>query len=125
MSIDSCRKARNRNLDISTAPTKARSREPAYSQLLTQNKIDRQRVRSRESGRQTVRRLWWMVFGVAGGSLFQRGWAAMAMEQSASFIEEVTGRAEEESVVISKAAKEADMYLPLLYDPKNNRHKRQ
>ena len=49
---------RNRNLDISTAPTKARSREPAYSQALIQNKIDRQRVRSRESGRQTVRRLY-------------------------------------------------------------------
>jgi len=36
-----------------TAPTKARSREQAYSQALIQNKIDRQRVRSRESGRQT------------------------------------------------------------------------
>ena len=53
---------RNRKLDISIAPTKARSREPAYSQALIQNKIDR--VKSRESGRQTVRRLWWMVFGV-------------------------------------------------------------
>jgi len=39
-------------------------RELAYSQALNQNKIDRQRPRSRESGRQTVRRLWWMVFGV-------------------------------------------------------------
>ena len=58
---------RNRKLDISTAPTKARSREPAYSQALIQNKIDRQRVRSRELGRQTVRRLWWMVFGVETG----------------------------------------------------------
>ena len=46
---------RNRNpkLDISTAPTKAKSWEPAYSQALIQNKIDRQRIRTRESGRQT------------------------------------------------------------------------
>src|SRR6218665_507511 len=29
--------------------------------------MDRQRVKSRESGRQTVRRLWWMVFGVETG----------------------------------------------------------
>jgi len=36
----------NRKLDISTAPTKA------YSQALNQTKIDRQRVRSRESGMQ-------------------------------------------------------------------------
>src|SRR6218665_1175125 len=36
---------RNRKLEISTAPTKANSREPAYSQALVQNKIDRQRVR--------------------------------------------------------------------------------
>ena len=45
-------------------PPKAKSQEPVYSQALIQNIIDRQRVRSRESGRQTVRRLWWMVFGV-------------------------------------------------------------
>ena len=38
---------RNRNLEISTARTKAKSREPAYSQALIQNKIDMQRVRSR------------------------------------------------------------------------------
>src|SRR6218665_269447 len=55
---------RNRKLLISRALTKAKSQEPAYSQALNQNKIDRQRSRSRESGRQTVRRLWWMVFGV-------------------------------------------------------------
>src|SRR6218665_59663 len=55
---------RNRKLLISRAPTKAKSQEPAYSQALNQNKIDRQRSRSRESGRQTVRRLWWMVLGV-------------------------------------------------------------
>src|SRR6218665_4102895 len=46
---------RNRKLLISRAPTKAKSQEPAYSQALNQNKIDRQRSRSRESGRQTVR----------------------------------------------------------------------
>ena len=58
---------RNCKLDISTAPTKESSREPAYSQALIQNKIDRQRVSSIESGMQTVRRLWWMVFGVDTG----------------------------------------------------------
>ena len=30
-------------------------------------KIDRQRSKSRESDRQTVRRLWWMVFGFETG----------------------------------------------------------
>ena len=49
---------RNRKLLISRAPTQAKSQEPAYSQAFNQNKIDRQRSRSRESGRQTVRRLW-------------------------------------------------------------------
>src|SRR6218665_1032131 len=58
---------RNRKLLISRAPTNAKSQEAAYSQALNQNKIDRQRSRSRESGRQTVRRLWWMVFGVETG----------------------------------------------------------
>src|SRR6218665_827 len=57
----------NRKLLISRAPTKVKSQEPAYSQALNQNKIDRQRSRSKESGRQTVRRLWWMVFGVETG----------------------------------------------------------
>src|SRR6218665_98572 len=46
---------RNRKLEISRAPTKAKSREPAYSHALIQYKIDRQRVRSRESGRQAGR----------------------------------------------------------------------
>jgi len=55
----------NRKLDISTAPTKAKLREPAYSQALIQNKIDGQWVRSRESGRQTVR-----CFG--GTRIFQK-----------------------------------------------------
>jgi len=42
------------------------------------------------------------------------------MEQSANVSEKLaTGRAEEESVVISKAAKEAGMYSPLLDDTKN------
>jgi len=36
------------NSRLSTAPTKAKSRKPAYSQALIQNKVDRQRVRSRE-----------------------------------------------------------------------------
>ena len=34
---------RIRKLEIFTAPTKAKSLEPAYSQALIQNKIDRQR----------------------------------------------------------------------------------
>ena len=46
---------RNRKLEIFRAPTKAKSREPAYSQALNQNKIDRQRSSSRESGRQAGR----------------------------------------------------------------------
>src|SRR6218665_1891106 len=60
-------RSRNRKLQMSRAPTKAKSWEPAYSQALNQNKIIRQRSRSRESGRQAVRRLWWMVFGVETG----------------------------------------------------------
>ena len=44
-----------------------KSREPTYSQALIQNKIDRQRVSSRELGRQTVGGLWWMIFGVETG----------------------------------------------------------
>jgi len=52
---------RNSNCNCIQCPQK---REPAYSQALVQNKIDRQPVRFRESGRQTVRWLWWMVFGV-------------------------------------------------------------
>src|SRR6218665_2389750 len=47
-----CNRNRYCKLDISTAPTKAKSREPAYSQDLIQNKIDKQRVRFRETGRQ-------------------------------------------------------------------------
>jgi len=60
---------RNHKLVISTAPTgdygsgqcshehytKAKSREPAYSQALIQTKINRQRVRSREPGKQVIR----------------------------------------------------------------------
>jgi len=40
---------RNRKLEISAASTKAKSHEPAYSQALVQNKINRQRIKSRES----------------------------------------------------------------------------
>src|SRR6218665_125897 len=58
---------RNRKLEIPRAPTKAKSQEAAYSQALNQNKIDRQRSRFKESGRETVRRLWWIVFGVETG----------------------------------------------------------
>ena len=48
----------NRQLKISTALTKEKLREPAYSKALIQNKIGRKRVRSKESSRQTVRRLF-------------------------------------------------------------------
>src|SRR6218665_3608228 len=63
--FDTCN--RNRKLRISRASTKAKSQEPAYSQVLNQSKIDRQRSRSREPVRQTVRRLWRMVLGVETG----------------------------------------------------------
>jgi len=60
---------------ISTALTKAKSRESAYSRALNQNKLIESRSRSREAGIQTVRRLWWMVFGVQRGSkVWGRGW---------------------------------------------------
>src|SRR6218665_2102505 len=41
---------RNRNLQLSTAPTKAKSRETAYSQALNQNKIDRVGVKIQRVG---------------------------------------------------------------------------
>jgi len=62
---------RNRKLEIST---KAKLWEPAYSQALIQDKIDGQRVRSRESGRQTVRWLWWIVIGAETGREVTRLW---------------------------------------------------
>jgi len=65
---------RKRKLKISAAPTKAKSRKPAYSQALIQNKIDRQRFRSTESGRQTIRRLVdsvWSGDGEGGREDFQ------------------------------------------------------
>ena len=65
---------RNRNLETSTAPTKAKSREPAYSQALNQNKIGRQRVKSRESGRQIDGQLRWVMFRVeVTGDVSRRG----------------------------------------------------
>ena len=79
---------RNRKLEISTAPTKAKSREPVYSQALIQNKINRQRVRSRESDRQSTiaRRLWWMVFGVkTGREVGRRGWIRIGFVEKQGF----------------------------------------
>src|SRR6218665_250835 len=60
---------RTRKLLISRAPTKGKSQEPAYSQALrlikTKSIGSRQRLRScRESSRQTVRRLSWMVLAI-------------------------------------------------------------
>ena len=52
-----------RKLKIPTAYTKAKLRESAYSKVLSQNKINRQR-QSRESGRHTVRRLWRWCLGL-------------------------------------------------------------
>ena len=77
---------RNRNLEISTAPAKAKLWEPAYSWALIQNKIDRQRVRFRESGRQTVRRLRWMVFGVEmRREVGRRGWIMIGFIEEQCF----------------------------------------
>jgi len=73
---------RNRKLLISRAPTKAKSQESAYSQALNQNKIDRQRSSSRESGRQTVRRLWWMVLEVEMG---REVWGSLSLSQQKMF----------------------------------------
>src|SRR6218665_3017659 len=45
---------KSRNLEISTAPTEVKLQEPAYSQALNQNKIDRQGIkRVRQAERQT------------------------------------------------------------------------
>ena len=49
---------------ISTTPTKVKTGEPAVSQALIQNKIDRQRVRSRV--RQAGDSLWLMVLELRG-----------------------------------------------------------
>jgi len=66
---------------MSTEPVKAKSREPAYSQVLNQNKIDRQRVkiqRVRQAGRQADRPSDGcdiMVFGVeTRREVWGRGW---------------------------------------------------
>ena len=56
---EKCLGYRNRKLQISTAPTKAKSLEPSYSQALNQNKIDRQGSHNPES--QTAIRLWLRV----------------------------------------------------------------
>jgi len=48
---------RNRKLDISTAPIKVKSLEPAYSQALIQDKLDRQGVKIQRV-KQTVKRLY-------------------------------------------------------------------
>jgi len=49
----------NCNLEISTAPIKAKSQEPAYSQALIQNKINRQgRVRQADSQMAIVSGEW-------------------------------------------------------------------
>ena len=45
-SINFSSRNRNRKLEISTSPTKAESREPAYLQALVQNKIVRERVKT-------------------------------------------------------------------------------
>ena len=55
---------RNRELEISRAPTKEKSREPAYSPALNLYKINRQRSKSRvrQADSQTA-----VVFGVETG----------------------------------------------------------
>jgi len=75
----------NRNLEISTAPTKVKLQEPAYSQVHIQNKIDKQRVRSRV--RQTVRRLSWKVLGFeTGGEVGRRGWIRIWLVEDQCFL---------------------------------------
>ena len=60
--------SRNRKLDISRAPTKAKSRESAYSQALVQTKsIGSGSDPESQACRQTVRWLRWKVFGVETG----------------------------------------------------------
>ena len=58
---------RNHKLKISTAPTKAKLREPAYSKALMQNKIVRLGSRSKESGRLTVYGRWRLELRREGG----------------------------------------------------------
>ena len=66
--------------------TKAKSWEPASSQALIQNKIDRKQVRSRESGRQTVRRPWCMVSGIEiGREVGRRGWIRIGFVEEQCF----------------------------------------
>jgi len=54
--------AHNRRLGISDAPTEAKSWEPAYSQTLNQNKIDRQWSNSQTTGGSR----WCLETGVGG-----------------------------------------------------------
>jgi len=62
-----CIRIRNCKLEISKTPNKAKSREPAYSWALKSKSIGRgsdpESQAGRQAGRQTVSRLWWMVFG--------------------------------------------------------------
>ena len=75
----------NRKLLISRVPTKAKSQEPVYSQALKNNKIEWSR--SRESGRQIVRRLWWMVLGVeTGREVWGRQWIRIGFAKEQCFI---------------------------------------
>ena len=68
-------RSRKRKLEMSTAPTKAKSREPSYSQAYIQNNIDRHRIRSRKSGRQTGRQIGRQSDGHGGWCLeLGRGW---------------------------------------------------
>lgn len=51
----------NRKLETSAESMELKSPKTTYSQTINQNKIDRQRLKSREAGRQVVRRLRWAV----------------------------------------------------------------
>jgi len=57
----------NRKLEISTAPTKQSLEDQLIHRRLAKTKLVGRKPRSRVSGRQTVRPLWWMVFGVEMG----------------------------------------------------------
>src|SRR6218665_1165973 len=108
------RSNRNRKLLISRAPTKAKSQEPAYSQALNQNKIDRQRSRSKESGRQTEVRQPRVV--VSAQSLLCLAFIAVNAENLASHRYEV-----ENGNNIDKAMSESSEYTVAALSHKNKK----
>src|SRR6218665_1615576 len=59
LAIHTALRNRNHKLENSRVPTKAKSREPAYSPAFNQNKVDTQLVKlQRQAGWQTIRLLY-------------------------------------------------------------------